>query len=94
MAKAPVYHEENTLPMEVEFAKLREIAQALSEFAPDVLVNFLWDAIDNLEDAAKATKPIYRGSQQTGYGVDKAKKAIACDNAIAIIKQIRALKAW
>lgn len=62
--------------MQVEFAKLREVAIAVASYAPKQLTDPLWDALDDLEAAAKA------------------KKAIACDNAIAIIKQIKALKAW
>ena len=94
MAKAPVYIEKDTLPMKVEFAKLREIAITVASYAPEHLTDPLWAAIDELEKASKATKSIYRGSYKVGYGVDKAKKAIACDNAIAIIRQIKALKAW
>lgn len=94
MAKAPVYEKKDNLPMAVEFAKLREIVQPIADHAPKALTDLLWIALDDLERAAKATEALYRGSHMVGYGVDKAKKAIACDNAIAIIKQIRALKAW
>lgn len=47
-----------------------------------------------LEDACKATKNLTRGGACTGFGVDKARKEIACDGVVAVIKQIKNIKAW
>jgi hypothetical protein len=48
-----------------------------------------------LGKSLEATKPIFKtGVDPIGFGVRKAEKAIACDHAIAIIRQIKALKAW
>jgi len=53
----------------------------------------LKEAVDNLEHTMQASEPIYRTSI-VGYGVSKAKRAIAADAVISIARQIKGLKGW
>ncbi len=62
------------------------------------LLKQLSEAVDGLEIAMKATRPIYRGNSSgktlIGYGVDKSQRSIAADSVISIAKAIKALKGW
>jgi hypothetical protein len=94
-AKAPVYDQRNFRAMQGELYDLRELCTELREYAPKGLSDKLDAALTALGKSLEATKPIYRSSvKPIGFGVAKAEKAIACDHAIAIIRQIKALKAW
>jgi len=94
MAKAPVYTTQNHLPLQAEFDKLRDICEQLRKYTPSELHIQLEVALGDLRAAARAVVPISRAGGHVGYGIDKTQKAIACDTAIAIIRQIKALKAW
>lgn len=94
-ARAPVYREKDTLPMKEQFDQLRRVVEELTETLGTCdLITQLWDAINELEEAAKATIPLSKGSLSVGYGVNAAKKNIACDSAIAILREIKKLKGW
>ena len=93
--KAPVYTHYNYLPFVSHFDNIRKLTSKIAEFCPDnKLIDLLYEAINDLEEASKASMSITKGGLRAGYGIDKAKKAIACDNVIAIVKQVKALKAW
>jgi hypothetical protein len=66
----------------------------LRECVPSELSNQLEAAFTDLQAATRANLPITKTGMRIGYGINKANKAIACDTAIAIIRQIKALKAW
>lgn len=91
---APVYKTENQLPLQAEFNKLQDICEQLHKHTPGELHVQLEVALGDLRAAARAVVPINRAGGRVGYGIDKTQKAIACDTAIAIIRQIKALKAW
>jgi len=91
---APIYTDRNHLPLQAEFDKLWVVCMQLREYAPSELSNQLEAAFTDLQAATRANLPITKGLTQIGYGISKAKKAVACDTAIAIIRQIKALKAW
>lgn len=91
---APIYRENACSPLSKEVEKLEALCVQFREFTPPELYDQLNEALDALRVAARATIPITKGSMRWGYGIDKAKKAVACDTAIAIIRQIKAFKAW
>jgi len=92
--RAPVYAEENASPLSVELAQLRAAIEPLLDVASDDLKQRAVEALNALEAACKATVPVRRGGCKVGYGLDKAQKAIACDTMIAIVRQIKAERAW
>lgn len=94
MVKAPIFRTEGHLQMSEQFDELRRIADRLAADAPSGLITELRAAIQAAEDATRATRPIGRGATRVGYGVGKAQKAIACDQLIAIARQIKAIKGW
>jgi len=96
---SPIYREEGACPVQKELDELNKIVDGLhKELGQHPLILAAFDAIRRLKLAATATVRISRGgrpeSHITGYGIPKMEKAIACDQAIAIIKQIKALRAW
>jgi hypothetical protein len=95
-AKAPIYDQRFFRAMQGELNDLREVCTQLREYAPKALSEKLDAAmVVALGKSLEATKPIFKtGVDPIGFGVRKAEKAIACDHAIAIIRQIKALKAW
>ncbi len=65
----------------------------------DVIINTellsqLTDAVSVLEDAMKATIPIYLGTSESGFGVSKTQRGIAADTVISIARAIKGLKGW
>jgi hypothetical protein len=94
-AKAPVYDQRDFRAMQGELHDLRELCTKLREYAPKALSDKLDAALTALGKSLEARHPIHKhGAEPIGFGVDKVEKAIACDHAIAIIRQIKALKAW
>jgi hypothetical protein len=94
-AKAPVYDRRFFQAMMGELRDLQDLLPKLQECAPKELADQLVAAVAAIGKSLKATKPIYKyGATPAGFGVSKVDKAIACDHAIAIIRQIKALKAW
>ena len=92
MPQAPIYKTEGVST--VDLKPLRDAVAALRGNAPsDLLADLSW-AVAELELAVKAVVPIARGGRQLGYGVDKAKKAIACDLVISIVREIKKVKGW
>lgn len=91
MTKAPVYRERGTTTAEKELKELRELCSQLKDHP---LYEKLMDAVCRIETATVADTKVFRGNVPVGYGIKKAEKVIACDSAIAIIKQIKAMKAW
>jgi hypothetical protein len=89
----PVYREK-IIACQKRFDELYEVLPQVKEFCPPELWVSLNTAIANCKLDCVADIPISRGGIPKGFGVNKAKKAIACDNIIAIVKQIKALKAW
>jgi len=94
MSKAPVYMESGYNPAKSLLEELRIAATDLQDQCPPEIYSNLLIKIGKLEEACKATKNITRNGGYVGSGVDKAKKAIACDGVVAIIKQIKNIKAW
>ena len=92
--RAPVYTEENASPLAKELAQLRAAIEPLLDGTSDELKQRAVEALNALEAKCKATLPIRRGGCKVGYGLDKVQKAIACDTVIAIVKQIKAERAW
>ena len=93
MAKAPVYLTEQQTCIE-QLKNLRDIVASLKGQCPEEIHRALCLALDDLESACQATKRLFRGTHQVGYGVGSMEKAIACDNIISIVKQIKGIKAW
>ena len=92
--KPPFYREPGVLPTKDMFEKLSEAVDALEPHAPPELMRDLRTAVEEARVASTTRIPISKGSTRVGYGVSKADKAIACDNVVAIIRQIKAAKAW
>lgn len=92
--KPPIYREQGTLPTADLFDKLEQAVTALEPHtSPEWLAN-LRASIAEAKQASIANVPISRGGSRVGYAVSKADKAIACDNVMAIVKQIKATRAW
>lgn len=51
-------------------------------------------AVTELKEKMKATVPISRGGHRVGYGLSKAKKGIAADTVISIVRAIKGLPGW
>lgn len=96
MAKAPIYREQGATPLQPQFELLREVCLDLlaTSSVPREIADKLNAALDAVEVAIKANTKISRGGSTIGYGLDREKKAIACDTAIAILRTIRGVKAW
>lgn len=94
MAKAPIYRQDGFLPNQKLFEDLRAACEALEPHAPKELFDALQAAVLDVEEASRATKHIVKGGTSVGFGVSKADKAIACDNVVSIVRQIKALKSW
>jgi hypothetical protein len=95
MAKAPIYDQRDFRAMQSELQDLRELCTKLREYAPKALSDRLDAALAALGTSLEARYPIHRnGVEPIGFGVGKVEKAIACDHMIAILRQIKALKAW
>lgn len=93
MVKAPVYLQDHQICSE-QLKNLRDTAASLRGQCPEELYQALCRALDDLESACWATNRLFRGTHPVGYGVDSMKKAVACDNIISIVKQIKGIKAW
>ena len=91
---ASAYREKNHLPLQAQFDKLWIVCMQLREYAPPELIDQLEAAFTELQEATKANLRITKAGSSIGFGVNKVKKTVACDTAIAIIRQIKALKAW
>lgn len=89
-----MYQNENANPLAMELSQLRDAIAPLLDGTSDELKRRALDALNALDAACKAKLAIRRGGTKCGYGIDKAQKAIACDTVIAIVKQIKAEKAW
>jgi hypothetical protein len=94
VTKAPIYQEHGFNSAIHLISEIRIAATDLKDQCPPELYNRLLTKIHMLEDACKATKNLTRGGACAGFGVDKARKEIACDGVVAIIKQIKNIKAW
>lgn len=92
--KAPIYRTENAEPLKAELDQLQEVCKDLTPHMPGYMMERLMAAIGAVEEASKATVPIKKGGCSVGYGLDATQKAIACDTAIAILRQIKAAKGW
>ena len=92
--RAPIYLKHGTNPAQLLLTELMDSATKLREQCPPELYDDLLIKINQLDEACRASLNIFRNTRVIGSGVDKAKKAIACDNVIAIIKQIKNIKAW
>jgi hypothetical protein len=81
--------------MKEQFKKLWKAIKELSdEYGDNPLVQQLSVAVQELETAAEATVPIHKGGIHAGYGVNDAKKNIACEQVIAITREIKKMKGW
>ena len=78
----------------VERDSLWGMIHALKGLIPDELYTQLQTSMSDVDRACVPIVPIWRGYTQIGVGLSKSQKAIACDQMSAIIKQIKALKAW
>ncbi len=78
----------------VERDSLWGMIHALKGLIPDELYTQLQTSMSDVDQACVPKVPIWRGYTQIGVGLSKSQKAIACDQMSAIIKQIKALKAW
>lgn len=58
------------------------------------LYDMLIGAITEVRISMLANIPISKNGHRVGFGLDKAKKAIAVDNAISILRQIKSLSGW
>jgi hypothetical protein len=95
MSKAPVYDRRFFQAMQGELRDLQDLLPKLRECAPKELADQLVAAVAAVGKSLEATKPLYKlGAVPAGFGVGKVEKAIACDHAMAILRQIKALKAW
>ncbi len=92
--KAPVYREKDHLPTKDLFDKLYAAVDALESNAPPALLRELRQAVAEAVEASKANVHIIKAGTRVGYAVNKADKAIACDNIMAIVRQIKTSKAW
>jgi hypothetical protein len=91
MSKAPIYREKGVQVVPTLIQKLRDIA---NQFPDCENKTQLLMAIDEVEEQTTTSVKINKGNMTVGFGLDKTKKAIACDTAISILKQIRALGGW
>jgi hypothetical protein len=92
---APIYINEGSCPVNDELNELNRVLGDLKQAMGDhALIDQALDAVGRIRSSASANVPISRGSRRVGFGIDKVQKAIACDQAISIIKQIKSLKAW
>jgi len=91
MKRQPIYQRECE-PLAGTIAKLREVCSEID--APGELLARLQDAIHEVEQAAKADAPITNRSERVGYGIRQLEKAVACDAAISLLRQIKAVKGW
>lgn len=66
----------------------------MNEIKTVVVFKLDQSALGDVKVGMYATVPLTRNGQEVGYGVSKVDKAIACDTAIAILRQIKAIKAW
>lgn len=91
-----IYRNENFEPFDAEFRRLEEIAGELraSGIVPDALITELDRAVRDCRQASMACRRVTRGGRQVGYGVDGSAKAIACETAIAILREIKKAKGW
>jgi len=94
MRKHPPIYRENHQIMVKELTELTNIVDEISGYAPGDLMTKLRDAVTRVEEACVATRSITKGVCEVGVGVGKVEKAIACDTAIAILRQIKSIKAW
>lgn len=77
-AKAPVYKTQNHQP------------DCLNDLLEQIQLS-----LEELNFVCKANLPISKvPGNIIGYGVEAAKKSIACDHLISIIKEIKKIKAW
>lgn len=58
------------------------------------LLDQLKVAVNELEIRMKASKTVYKGVRQIGFGVDKLQRNLAADTVIAVARAIKSLKGW
>jgi hypothetical protein len=88
------YYKDGTVVAKKERDELWEIIYSLKETIPYELYLQLNSSMTRVDQACIPTVPISRAGSRVGMGLSKSQKAIACDQMSAIIKQIKALKAW
>lgn len=96
MSKAPYWKNKSHNPCINELKELASIVNQIGEIighTSEIYIKLI-DCIKRLENACQAEVAISRGGTHVGYGLKKSEKAIACDQAIAVIRQIKAMKAW
>ena len=102
MTSRNIYANYGVSPLAERVAALWQVVEQLRLVAPPDLVKQLSEAVSDLEKACQAVVPVSRPPQEKaglyrgakGYGIDHSQKAIACDHAMAILKQIRAVRGW
>jgi len=58
------------------------------------LLKRLGDVFYEIEESCKPNMPIQRSGRPVGWGINGSNKAIACDCAISILKEIKSKKGW
>jgi hypothetical protein len=91
MKREPIYRQECE-PLAETIARLREVCSEID--APPELLARLQDAICEVEEASRAKVPITNHGKRVGFGIGQAEKAVACDAAISLLRQIKAVKGW
>jgi hypothetical protein len=102
MTSRDIYANYGDSPLAERVAALWQVVEQLRLVTPPDLVKQLADAVSDLEKACQAVVPVSRPPQKKaglykgakGYGINAAKKAIACDTAMSILKQIKAVRGW
>jgi hypothetical protein len=92
--KAPIYQNRNARPLANEIKELRNICEKVRDMVPVELWTELMIAIQDVEDGATASVEITSHGRTAGWAISKQKKAIACDQAIAILRNIKSTKGW
>lgn len=90
----PVYRDKGSSPFADKLAALQEVVEELAEYTQPELMNRLREAVTELEVACRAEAPVVRGSHRVGYGVNEAKKNVACDTATSVIREIKKARGW
>jgi len=92
--RAPIYKEYDE-PLTGRLKQLRATLKSLDGLSPPKdLMDKIWAAVIDLEEASKAVIPIKKGHCTVGYGVSKSDKAITCDAVMSIVRVIKSSKGW
>ena len=94
MTKGTTYRNKFHNPAEDHINQLNKIAIELEQYCPLELLGRLREVIRQITITTTADKPIVKGSQIVGYGIDQTAKNLACEQIIAIAKEIKKIKGW